>query len=161
MINIIFPKGDYINEDAIENVVNYALGSNYASNEKTNGNGVLLNDLQSITDSFYLIQKLLNSTDGQRIHHMVLTFEPDVFTNSEISEIAKELSNHIGQNFQNVYSVHGRSDKNRDHVHVHYAINSVSHNGNRLNDSFNESIRNCVMKSTNNEHLVKIIRKQF
>lgn len=153
MANIIIKKGDYTNESAIYNEINYALSSEYY---KYSGAAGLLwypslrqcctdivlgaNDIdpniESMTGAFKTVKSAYGKTDGNQILHLIVAFRrEDCMTPILANIFAAQLAEYIGQRFQVVYGIHMGSVYNSGYLHVHFVINTVSYiDGNRLYD---------------------------
>lgn len=149
MANIIIKKGDYTNESAIYNEINYALSSEYY---KYSGAAGLLwypslrqcctdivlgaNDIdpniESMAGAFKTVKSAYGKTDGNQILHVIIGFHKKENTNLPLTHIfAEQLAAYIGQRFQVVYGIH----MSRGYLHIHFVINTVSYiDGNRLYD---------------------------
>lgn len=122
----------YYSTEAVENVINYILNSDFL--DSYGGYGVMLTDNNSIINNFLLTQKGFCKENGARIHHICISFDRNSLLSGDIYDIAQEFSQYIGQDFQNIFGVHRESNSNSDNQHIHFAINSVSYtDGHKFN----------------------------
>ena len=87
-------------------------------------------DWENAYDEFTHTKKDFDKEDGIQARHMVMSFDVnDDVTVESAKQIGDELLQHkLFENFQVVYAVH----KDKDHVHIHFCINSVNlENGKR------------------------------
>ena len=84
---------------------------------------------ENIAQEFNATQELYNKTDGVRYHHVVQSFSPDDnITPEKAHALGKELAESQFKDFEVFIVTH--TDK--DHIHNHFVVNSVSfENGNK------------------------------
>lgn len=115
-------------EKALQNLCSYVVESKKTGNEKyTGARGLSVhNAYQEIIE----MQTLYCNTAGRRGYHITVNFSPDSPLNvHEICEIAYEISDLFFPEYQVLYGVH----TNEAHLHIHFAVNTVSlKNGKKL-----------------------------
>lgn len=120
--HVRFMSGKYENPEAQTNVIYYALKHNMES--PVGGCAVYPLSPESADNQFQIVKEKYGKTDGRQIFHMCLTYADDLpATREQALKDAKNASDLIGTQYQNIYGLH----ENTDNVHVHFAINSVSY----------------------------------
>lgn len=134
MPNIITEIGEHKNEDAIDRLIYYMFSSPFAV--RTGTNRVLGCDVESIVNSYKLVQMHHAKTDGKQIQHIIIgTSEAENIMDGMAWVIALAASDYIGSRFQCCYAVHHGSYDNPNYVHIHLAVNTVSWlDGNRYHE---------------------------
>ena len=87
-------------------------------------------DWEQAFNEFNDVKMEFDKEDGIQARHMVMSFDVNDDVTVELAkQIGDELLQHkLFENFQVVYAVH----KDKDHVHIHFCINSVNlENGKR------------------------------
>ncbi len=128
--------GEYKNPDACENVIRYVFRQK--SSSPIGGNAVYPIETENVIDQFQLIKEGYHKMNGRQVFHFCLSY-PDNSDDRKILayEDAKQVSQMIGREFQNVYGIH----EDTDHVHVHFAVNSVSYrNGKKITQEYLEKL---------------------
>jgi len=140
MANIIALTRGYQNEDAIDNVIDYMAGSVFGRDELTQQANIYTFNQGTIINMFKSVQKANLSEAGKRICHIVIGFGKLEIDEPGIVEVMKIAIDY----FQNEYlvfgAVHEGSQARMDeYLHIHLAVNTVSHiDGRRLYDSNEE-----------------------
>lgn len=153
MGNIIIKSGDYQNESAVYNTINYVYASEHV--EYCGAVGVLWypslrqcctdkvleenetdSNIEFLADSFQAVKAVYDKMDGQQVTHIIAGFSRKDIMNPMMAYIfAEQFANYIGQRFQVIYGVHQGSDYSQYYLHIHFVINTVSYvDGNRLYD---------------------------
>ncbi|QSX04804.1 relaxase/mobilization nuclease domain-containing protein [Sedimentibacter sp. zth1] len=125
MAKIIVNSGEYNNDDAIENVINYDINSSYTNQNLVGSNNVLDIDVESMVDTMKMTQICFNKTTGRQIHHIELGFKEESISSYEAYSYTKKISEFIGQTHQNVFAIHKRTYNKKNYVHAHIAINPI------------------------------------
>ena len=83
-----------------------------------------INDgVESLSKQFYVTRKAFNKDDKILSHHYVQSFSPNENVTPELAhQIAVELMKKVAPNYQVIISTH----VDKDHIHNHIIINSVS-----------------------------------
>ncbi len=153
MANIIIVNGDYKNESAVYNTINYAFASEYfqycgavgllwypslkqCHTDKVLGANERDYNMEFLADSYRAVKAAYDKMDGQQVVHIVVGFEKKDIMNSTLAYIfADQFAYYIGQRFQVIYGVHKGSDYSKYYLHAHFVINTVSYvDGNRFYD---------------------------
>lgn len=133
MSNLIYKNKQYLNEDALENIVAYALRTdkddlnNPIQRIAWGGQGIITRTPQSAIDGFNAVKKIYQKTDGNLLHHIIITFRTrhnhKPVTNYEIIQIMSNVGFQLLKDgFQNMYFVHNEQDS----IHAHLVINSIN-----------------------------------
>ena len=90
-------------------------------------------DPDNIVNDFNMTQELYGKTGGVKYHHIIQSFSPeDNITPEKAHEIGKELAERQFKGFEVFVVTH----KDKDHIHNHLVVNSVSfENGLKYNAS--------------------------
>ena len=90
-------------------------------------------DPDNIVNDFNMTQELYGKTEGVKYHHIIQSFSPeDNITPEKAHEIGKELAESQFKGFEVFVVTH----KDKDHIHNHLVVNSVSfENGLKYNAS--------------------------
>lgn len=139
MSNVIVRNLKYENVDALENIFAYGLE---IEKEDLNKNiphklwfayGALANTPQSAIESFNMVKRLYDKTDGNLLHHVIVNIKPKRILNNcvEVSQhVGVELGNKLlKEGYQNVFFIHQKNG----YAHIHFVINSINYlNGKRV-----------------------------
>ena len=105
----------YNGEEALENVVNYALRSGYC--------GGLAVDPEHAVFQMQLVKQLWSKTDGRQVRHIILSFSKhEVLDYCDAMKYGYQVCQYFGGQFQIVFGLH----TDTTHVHLHFALNTVS-----------------------------------
>ena len=90
-------------------------------------------DPDNVVNDFNMTQELYGKTGGVKYHHIIQSFSPeDNITPEKANEIGKELAESQFKGFEVFVVTH----KDKDHIHNHLVVNSVSfENGLKYNAS--------------------------
>ena len=140
MSNVIYRTNPYINTDALENMVSYALRTDKDDLDSSlqsvawRGQGVLTRTPQSAIDSFNAVKRIYQKENGNLLHHMVITFRTKrchkPITSMDVMKIMSDVGFKVLEaGFQNLYFIHNEVDS----IHVHFIFNSINYlNGKRV-----------------------------
>ncbi|MCL4378507.1 MAG: relaxase/mobilization nuclease domain-containing protein [Actinobacteria bacterium] len=120
VIKIIPSKG------RIKNIINYVLNK-----EKTDDRIMSGKDCspQNAIDEMNTTKELYNKIDGISYHHIIQSFKPEETNPKKTHEIGKELAERQFKNHEVLVVTH----IDKDHIHNHLIVNSVSFkNGSKL-----------------------------
>ena len=133
MANLIINNDPYLNDDALDNVVNYVI-----RDDKTHGviggQGVLLDNP---TWYMKLVKNHFCQDGGKQVQHLILSFDnyENYITRIEACQIGYAVCELLSE-YQMVFGFHQDSG----HRHIHWAINPVNMlNGKKLIFGFKES----------------------
>lgn len=130
--------GKVMKRAVFKGCVNYVLNKQDA--KLLSADGVLLNDVRSIIQSFHT-QRLLKPNIKDPVGHISLSYSPDdekLLTNGAMITFAKEYMENMGiKNTQ--YIIVRHFDNNTPHVHLVY--NRINNNGKVISDK-NDHYRN-------------------
>ena len=80
-------------------------------------------DPYNVVNDFNMTQELYGKTGGVKYHHIIQSFSPeDNITPEKAHEIGKELADSQFKGFEVFVVTH----KDKDHIHNHLVVNSVS-----------------------------------
>lgn len=114
-------SGNYFNEDAKLNVINYILRPDKIIHNYCGGVAV---SSECPAESMALVAEQFGKSDGVQLRHWIISFAAWETTNPKlVNEIAQQITARIGAEYQAVYAVH----ENRAHLHIHLVCNSVSY----------------------------------
>ncbi|HIR30831.1 MAG TPA: relaxase/mobilization nuclease domain-containing protein [Candidatus Faecousia faecavium] len=120
-------KSKYKDPNALKNVYQYMIDqkntgkSKKVQNHYIGGSHV---DLSDPAGSMEEVAKKYHKDRGVRLKHIIVSFaEQDNVTAHMIASAAEEMSQRIGQLYQNFYVVH----EDRRSPHIHMMMNTVSH----------------------------------
>ena len=124
-IIVEFPQGQYMNEDALENVIGYILRLNKPA--LADGYGCYMTNSYDIAYQFYKVQQIYHKQGRKQVVHMVVTIDQYLLSVTDVKELAYMILGYFGGSRQIVFAVH---DDKRN-LHIHFAINTVAFtNGN-------------------------------
>jgi len=141
---------------SIKNIINYVLNK-----EKTNEriiSGKDCSSLKAATEMNYT-KKLFNKTDGLSYHHIIQSFKPGEITPEKAHKIGLELAEKQFKNYEVLIATH----KDKEHIHNHLIINSVSFKDGHKLIANKETLREIKLendKICTREHL-SIIEKPY
>ena len=103
----------------VKNIINYVLNK-----EKTNGRIISGKDCfpQNAADEMNITKELHNKTDGISYHHIIQSFKPGETNAEKAHEIGKELAKSQFKNHEVLVVTH----IDKEHIHNHLIVNSVS-----------------------------------
>ena len=105
----------YAGKEALENVINYVLRSEYC--------GGLAVDPEHAVFQMELIKQLWLKTDGRQVRHIILSFSKnEILCNYEAMEYGYQICHFFGDRFQIVFALH----TDTDYAHLHFVLNTVS-----------------------------------
>jgi len=116
---VINQAGKYQDDRAIQDVVHYAMSKAYE--DGVFGGAVLpeiaIPSMEGVTRAYH-------KEKGTRLRHSVLSFAPDEkLTPSRVRDVARQAILHYENDYQIIAAVH----EDRDHLHVHFIMNTVSY----------------------------------
>lgn len=124
MPHVEFIPGDYLNTDAVHNVINYVL-TDKPSNQLCQfcgGRYVYFNDIDMAVSHFMKTKYIYQQEDSKQIIHLIISFSPTETMNEVLLLNIGYLIASRYANFQTVFAVH----TDQAHLHLHMAINTVS-----------------------------------
>jgi len=145
-IKILSSKG------SIKNIINYVLNK-----EKTNERIMAGKDCSVLNtaEEMNTTKNLYNKTDGITYHHIMQSFKPGEIAPEKAHEIGIELAEKQFKNYEVLIATH----KDKEHIHNHLVINSVSFKDGHKLISNKESLREIKRESNRicrREHLSTI-----
>lgn len=167
MANIIIESGDYQNESAVYNTINYVYSSEHykfsgavgvlwypslrqCCTDKILEENETDSNMKFLADSFKTVKATYDKMDGQQVVHIIVGFgRKDIMSPILAYIFAEKLANYIGQRFQVIYAVHQGSDYSSNYLHIHFVVNTVSYvDGNRLYDRRGYYYELCAIAKT-------------
>lgn len=158
MSNLIVRKGNYVNDDAVYNVVNYILNPNYPSVlHDFYGVGVNYLNIDTITQSIMKSKERANNLYGRQLYHFIVNIYNPKRKISEKEKIRysldvlREIGDYLFErNIQGIGGVHECPSLYGNNVHIHFMINSVDiSTGNKIRDI--QSFFNSLLYFLKNE----------
>jgi hypothetical protein len=124
----------------IKNIINYVLNK-----EKTDDRIISGKDCspQNAADEMNTTRELYNKTDGISYHHIIQSFKPDETNPEKAHEIGKELAKSQFKGHEVLVVTH----IDKDHIHNHLIVNSVSFKDGRKLVSNKETLREIKRES--------------
>ena len=120
-------KSKYKDQNALQNVYIYMMDQKHSYQSKKllhyyiGGSHV---DLSNPVQSMEEVARKYHKDRGVRLKHIIVSFaEQDNVTTHMVAYAAEEMSQRIGQIYQNFYVVH----EDRRSPHIHMMMNTVSH----------------------------------
>ena len=114
-------KGKYHDPESIPMLVDYITNA-----EKTTS-GIIYGvkvDMDRIAESMVEVSENYKKNSRLRLHHFILTFDPNYYKKLEILEtVTASVCDRIGLVYQIVAAVHENTDK----PHIHFVFNAVSY----------------------------------
>lgn len=106
----------------------------------------------NVVNEFTATQELYSKTDGVRYHHIIQSFFPGEITPEKAHELGKELADNMFKGHEVFIVTH--TDK--EHIHNHFVVNSVSFESGKKYKSSNKSLWDIKRESNRicqREHL--------
>ena len=124
----------------IKNIINYVLNK-----EKTDDRIISGKDCspQNAIDEMNTTKELYSKTDGISYHHIIQSFKPDELNPKKAHEIGLELAKSQFKNHEVLVVTH----IDKEHIHNHLVINSVSFKNGRKLISNKETLREIKRES--------------
>jgi hypothetical protein len=124
----------------IKNIINYVLNK-----EKTDDRIISGKDCspQNVIDEMNTTKELYNKTDGIRYHHIIQSFKPNETDPKKAHEIGLELAKSQFKNHEVLVVTH----VDKEHIHNHLVINSVSFKNGQKLISNKETLREIKRES--------------
>ena len=120
-------KSKYKDQNALQNVYQYMMDQKHAGRSKKiqhNYIGGSHIDPSNPVGSMEEVAQKFHKNRGIRLKHIIVSFaEEDNVTAHMVAYAAEEMSQRIGQIYQNFYVVH----EDRRSPHIHMMMNTVSH----------------------------------
>ena len=130
-ITIKIVPGDYINEEAVENVIRYIMRLHNPL--LVDGCGVFPLEENYIIGQFNYVKDYYNMHCGKKVFHMVISVDPSLrFDEYNLMKLGKLISRFFGSDRQVVYVVHNDTDN----LHIHMCVNTVSFVNGKYTDFF-------------------------
>lgn len=125
---LIVVNKDYIGDNAIDNVIGYAIDSYHADTDEMLTSGVRNDSYKHIVEDFYRVQAIYNMNERQRLFHFVLSTTVSKDMQRTLDEAAEQLLEYFEDlGHQIVLVPHYSSDRNCMHYHWHVIVNSISY----------------------------------
>ena len=113
-------KGKYSDDQAIPDVIAYIMNPNKTPSKIIYG---VYADMDNIAESMIKVSKDYKKYKRLRLHHFVLTFEPEYKTQHKLlKKIARRICDHFGRVYQIVSALH----EDTQNPHIHFVFNAVS-----------------------------------
>lgn len=126
-----YRKNDYSNNDATRNVVKYILKSDRRTTYDIYGSlGTSSNNIEEIIEDFQKVRQVYEKDYGCQLKHLIICFKrfPQL-PEKKITKLVLKTLRYWSRKYQVVYALH----TNTKQVHIHFALNTVSNSGKRLN----------------------------
>lgn len=120
-------KSKYKDQNALQNVYQYMIDQKNTGKSKKIQNHYIGGshvDLSNPVGSMEEVAQKFHKASGIRLKHIIISFAEDEFVSPYTAAYAaEEMSQRIGQIYQNFYVVH----EDRRSPHIHMMMNTVSH----------------------------------
>lgn len=127
MPKIKFPKGQYSNAKAIENLINYIFNTNKTPNKIVGSTGVYPIERKRLIKEFIEVQTKYRNCKGRKIIHFIITFSEEESKRLEILDYQKigyAVADYFDkQKHQVAFALH----ENKPNLHIHFAVNPVNY----------------------------------
>lgn len=101
---------------------------NYIVRDKKNGGLIkfwdtrgTLPNVDAACEEMIILQRFMERDNGRRMYHLILSFDEEIKDISCVREIAVDVADYLGKNYQLLYGIH-TDTKN---YHIHIAMNAV------------------------------------
>lgn len=132
VIEVLKGYSEYRDENAIRDVLNYAINSPYRQDYRCYGI-INIPESEYAINGFEYIQKRFNYADGVHLHHIVISPQEDELDVIGISDLAKLVTDYFEMlNVQCIVAEHYGSSTNAYHPHLHVIINHIKLDGKRF-----------------------------
>jgi hypothetical protein len=130
MANIEIEPGNYMNNNAIEKMIEYFIRPTKEGKILIGGIGVNAADADSAIEDFYRVKQFYSKMDGRQLRHYHVDFDKktEKFTPEQALELAYDIAEYYGKQYQTFFSVH----TDTRNLHVHFCSNSVSYTDGRI-----------------------------
>ena len=138
MPNVIMVRNEYPDEQSLKNVIRYVLGCALRG-----GYGI---DPEMAFEQMKFVKQSFHKSSGVQLKHFIISFSNREMIDLDFSDLLA-LGFRVGQHlreYQLVYGIHLDSD----HVHIHFAMNTVSFlDGHKFADGLLPFRRLCSLLS--------------
>lgn len=111
----------YHDENSLNNVISYCCNPDKAKSGLIGGFGI---NVQYAAEQMDELARAYRQTDGIRLRHTVLAFEPgDRVSLENVFLIAYQVAEYYGREYQILFAVH----EDTPHRHIHFVMNTVSY----------------------------------
>ena len=134
MANLIKVKNEYINSDALKNVVNYI-----QNDDKTHGDiGAQGTSLSDPSECMYRVRNYFCQTEGKGVQHFILSFgKRDKTYSLDVMGLGYAVCA-LYPEYQVIFGVHHDTDQ----LHIHWAMNPFNMlTGKKFNFTYGETFR--------------------
>lgn len=133
---VINKLGEHKNEDAVQRLLNYMIGSPFYL--AANCRGCIGGSVQDVMVSFTFVKQMYDKADRKRVSHIIIGTKKEEVTAEGLLAVAEAALNYFYcQGFQGFYAVHSGSDADLGYWHIHLAINTINfRDGKRLYETY-------------------------
>lgn len=150
IIEVYNGYSEYRDENAIRDVINYAVDSQYRQDYRCYGI-INIPETEYAVNAFEYIQKRYGYTEGVRLHHIVISPQEKELDMVDTSDLAKLVTDYFEMvDVQCIVAEHYGSAKNIYHPHLHVIINHIKLGGKKFygdNQSY-YALANYLMEKT-------------
>lgn len=137
---IVNKIGEYRNQGAVENLIEYMSGSPFA--RSLGGRGITSSVPRQAAEDFAFVKNMYDKNNRKQISHIIIgTQEKENIIELELFGIALSAAEYLYQKgFQSYFVIHCGSYENPDYLHLHLAVNTINYiNGTRYYETFSNS----------------------
>lgn len=133
---IINKVGEHRNQDAIELLVRYMLGSKFYW--RYGSRGLIADSQENIIQGFSYTKQMYDKTDGKQVNHFILGTEDEGISVAQLYYIAEVAADYFfSQGYQCFYVIHSGSEDSPNYHHIHFAVNTINYmTGLRLYETY-------------------------
>lgn len=118
-----YKKSNFSNEDSIYNLVRYVMTDKRTGEHVQFGavRGVPEDDVCAIVHGMKYVKARYGKSDKVQMHHFILSFG-NISDVEEVYNVGIEIMDEMFYGYQVAFGVH----EDTEHLHIHFAVNSVS-----------------------------------
>jgi len=141
---------------SLKKIIDYVLNKDKTDEKIISGKDCSPENALSVMSA---TKKLYNKTDGRSYNHIIQSFKPGEVEPGLAHEVGKELAEKEFKGYEVLIATH----VDKDHIHNHFVVNSVSFIDGRKIDSSKQSLRELKMESNRicKERGLSVIEKQY
>lgn len=129
MPNLIFKVKNYVNEDAVEMLVDYILSSIYIECYGTRGCFIYPNQniAEGVRASFHAAKNVYDKANGQLVQHIIVGFGDMDISEGQVCTVANVIADYFFiRGYQVFWGSHWGSERSDSYRHIHIALNNVN-----------------------------------
>lgn len=113
--------GDYVNDDAVENTIEYAL--RMRDWRLAGGYGITLTNYYDIVNQFYKVKNKYGVIGGKQVMHFMFSVDRTTFLSTDpVRKLGYLLGKYFANERQVLFGIH----TDTDHLHIHMIVNTIA-----------------------------------